>query len=1022
MTPESPVTSIDATRAKQPAVGRTAIFAVLFVLSGACALTYQVVWSRFLAEIFGVTAFAVSTVLVSFMGGMALGAYWLGTRVDRAARPLRIFAALEAGIGAYALVLPLLLAGAGFLYDTLFPALPDSFLLKSAIRFVMSLALLLFPTILMGGTLPALGRGLLQRKDRVGLAVGLLYFVNTLGAAVGCFLAGFWLLPHLGLTGTTRLAVAFNFLVGATAYFVDRRDAPAAVDPAASQSGAASADAAPLTEPASWPLWVAFGSGFAALAFEVIWFRVLVLVFGSTVYSFAAMLSVFLLGLAIGSAVLGPWSDRTRAPVRLLALAQAGVAICALAGSLSVNHIPLMFLRSIRDFGITYEGMTLTKLLLSFVTILPPALAFGGTFPVVVRLAAALGRGTGASIGQVYTWNTAGAILGAFLTGFVLLPSAGTEITLKLVIGVSICMAFGSLLVEPGRLNLRWAAPAGALIVVLVVVLVMAPPWDRRLLGCGVYFEPRTFIDPQGGVSVGGVLADYHLMTYTEGYNETTTSFESPKGKFITVNGSPSASDQFEDMFVHRMLGHLPIFFHAGPVKRVGVIGLGAGVTAGALGLHDIERLTTIELEKGVLVASRFFEDNNDHVLDNPHLDLRIDDGRNFLRLSRDKFDVISSHANFPSVSGSGALFSKDYLEQCKAHLAPGGIMGHWAPLWRTRPEDWKTAVATFTDVFPHVRVFTVGLTTVLLGRVEPFPPVDLAELRARFAWPGVAQSLQGIGVRGPIEVLSYYQMDEAEARRLSAGAPRTTDDRPILEFEAPRAAFEETVVPNLTDIRGVRPSREERADRLGLSGEDRDAFLTLSKAYDDARDGEMLLYAGRPDEAFAKLIPIADSGQRYACYLVAERAARGAQVLQQAGKLDEAREQFLLTLRYDPQRLEALVGVGYLDLFNGKLDEADVMLSRAVELYPRSAGAVFRLGAVRQEQGRLAEAERLYRQAIAQAPTLGGPRGLLGGLLLARGDAKGALELFDGAVALGEASEGVIAGRAEAKRRLSQP
>ena len=997
-------------------------FALLFVVSGACALTYQVVWSRLLASIFGVTAFAVSTVLVSFMGGMALGAYLLGARVDRAARPLRVFAMLEAGIGAYALLLPLLLAAAGGLYDHLFPLLPDSFLLKSSIRFVMSLALLLVPTVLMGGTLPALGRGLLRRKDRVGLAVGLLYFVNTLGAAIGCFLAGFWLLPLLGLNRTTWLAVFFNFAVATTAFLLDRRGTDVAEDAGTRGGGPEGPLGAALTTPASWPLWVAFGSGLAALAFEVVWFRVLVLVFGSTVYSFSAMLSVFLLGLAIGSAVFGPWSDRARVPVRLLALTQGCVAVTALAGSLAVNHIPLLFLSTLRDFGITYEGMTRTKLVLSFLTIFPPALAFGGTFPVVVRLASATGRGTGTSIGRVYTWNTAGAIVGAFVTGFVLLPTVGAEITLKLVVAVAIALAFGSLLAEPGRLNTRWAVPAGLSIVVLIVVLAFAPRWDRTLLGAGVYFEPHLFIGETGEVSVSGVVADYQLKTYTEGYNDTIISFESPKGKFITVNGSATASDAFEDMFVQRMLGHLPMLFHPGPIKNVCVVGLGAGVTAGAMGLYDIEKLTTIELEKGVLVASRFFGDRNDQVLDNPRLDLRIDDGRNFFRLSREKFDVIEAHPNFPSLSGSGALFSLDFLEQCKAHLAPGGVVSHWAPLWRTRPEDWKTIVGTFADVFPHVRLFNIGLTTILVGRLEPFPPVDLAELRARFDREAVGRSLSEVGVRGPLEVLSYYQLDDAEIRRMTEGIVRTSDDRPAIEFAAPHGAFEETVGPNLTEIRAVRPSRDERADRLGLTGNDRASYLALAAGYDDTRDGEVLLYEGRLQEAFEKLIPVADSGQRYARYLVAERAQRGAQDLQRHMQLDAAREQFMLALRYEPDRLEALVGVGYLDLFNGNLAEADTMLSRAVALYPRSAGALYRLGALRQTQGQNDEAERLYRDAIARAPLLGQPRGLLGSLLMGRGDFKGALELFDGAVALGDKTEGVLAGRAEARRRLNQP
>ena len=1004
-------------RRSQPALA--AAFAGLFVVSGACALTYQVVWSRLLAEIFGVTAFAVSTVLVSFMAGMALGARLLGERADRSPRPLRIFAVLEAGIGLYALLLPLLLAGTGALYDRLFPALGSAFVAKSVIRFVLSLTLLLVPTILMGGTLPALGRGLLRRDDRIGSAIGFLYFVNTLGAAAGCFLAGFWLLPHLGLRGTTWLAVLGNALVATSAWALDRRRESEAAAPRDRPSGPAPA---PLTTPASWPLWVAFGSGLAALAFEVVWFRVLVLVFGSTVYSFSAMLAVFLLGLAIGSAALGPLSDRVRAPVRLLALAQGGVALTALGGLLAVNHIPLWFLTLIRDFGITYEGMTRTKLTLALFTIFPPALAFGGTFPVVVRLAAAGGGGTGASIGRAYTWNTAGAILGAFATGFVLLPTVGTETTLKLIIGAAIVLSFGSLVAEPGPMRTRWAIPAGAGILALVIGLFTAPSWDRRLLGSGIYFEPRTYIDDDGHVSVGGILNDYTLMTYTEGYNETITSFESPKGKFITINGSPTASDHFEDMFAQRMMGHLPMLFHPGPIHSVCVVGLGAGVTAGAMATHDIERLTAIELEKGVLVASRFFADRNDHVLDSPALDLRIDDGKNFLRLTREKFDVISSHPNFPALSGSGALFSRDYLEQCRAHLRPGGVVCHWAPLWRTRPEDWSTIVGTFLDVFPHVRLFNVGLTTVLLGREEPFPPVDLDELRRRWDRPAVRRSLTEVGVRGPIEALSYYQADETEARRLTAEAARTTDDHPRIEFDAPRGAFAETVGPNLARIGEARPSRDERADRLGLTGDDRASFLTLAAAYEDARDGESLLFRGDLEGALRKLIPVADSGQRYACYLVAERAQRGAIDLQRRGELAQAREEFQLALRYEPDRLEALVGVGYLDLFRGELDEADRLLSRAVELYPRAAGAIYRLGAVRQAQGRIGEAETLYRDAIARSPRLGAPHGLLGGLLLARGDARGALEEFETAFALGDASEGVVSGRVEARRKLSVP
>jgi tetratricopeptide (TPR) repeat protein len=225
-----------------------------------------------------------------------------------------------------------------------------------------------------------------------------------------------------------------------------------------------------------------------------------------------------------------------------------------------------------------------------------------------------------------------------------------------------------------------------------------------------------------------------------------------------------------------------------------------------------------------------------------------------------------------------------------------------------------------------------------------------------------------------------------------------------------------------LTNIRSVRPSREERADRLGLTGDDRASYLSLAAGYDDARDGEILLRQGKTVAALVKLVPVADSGQRFASRLVADVAQRKAQELQRHNQVDAALEQFLLERRYDPDRLEALVGVGYIDLFIGKLDEADTLLTRAVQLYPRSAGAVYRLGALRQAQGRNDEAERLYRDAIARAPLLAPPRGLLGSILLARGDAKGALDLFDSAVKLGDTTEGVVAGQAEARRRLAKP
>lgn len=998
----------------------TLSYAALFVFSGACGLTYEVVWTRQLVRVFGVTAFAVTTVLVAFMGGMALGAALLGARADRAKRPLRMFALLEAGVGLYALVLPVLLAGVDLVYAAVFPALPESFLLRSIVRFAFCVVLLALPTLCMGATLPALGQGLLRDKGRVGFGVGLLYFVNTIGAAAGCFLAGFYLIPYLGLRSTTLMAAAFNGAVALAAWSLDRG---AARERDAMPEAGEERDAAevPATSPPSWPLVVAFGSGMTALGFEVVWFRILVQVFGSTVYSFSAMLSCFLLGLAVGSIASAAVVDRARHPARLLAATQGAVAFFALAGMLSVNLMPELFLRAIRIFGFDLAGMNRTKLLFSFVTLVPPALAFGATFPVAVRLSSAAGRGTGSRIGRVYAWNTLGAIAGSFGAGFLLLPAIGTEWTLRLTILVSLVLAMGSLLAEAGPLRPRWAIPAGTALTLVLALLVVAPRWDVRLLGSGPYFDPTRYYGAKGEIVLDRIVGDYEVMTHDEGYNDTITSFQSIKGKFITVNGSTTASDQFEDMFSQRMLGHLPMAFHPGPVHTACVVGLGAGVTTGAVALYEVDTVVAVELEKGVLSASRFFERENAGVLTRPNVRVRLDDGRNYLKMTSERFDMISSAANFPSLTGSGALFGRDYFELCRKRLAPGGVMCQFAPLWRLETRDLKTIVASFVDVFPHVRVFSTGLSLVMLGRNEPWPPVDVPEVARRIARPEVAASLREIGVRGPVELSAFYAFDEAAARTLSAGAPLNTDDRPVIEFFAPRGAFANSVGANLEAVRAVEGSRADRAAALGIGPDDLSSFDTLARGYDETLEGSVLLSAGQLGAAWAKLLSPAEAGQRYASYLIAEYSERAGLELQAVDRLDEAKIQFENALHFEPTRHDALVGLGYVDIFLSKIDEAEAVLRRAVELYPRSAGAAHRLGIVEEIRGHPAEAEALYRKAIELNPSLSTPYALLGNLMLRQGRVAPALALLEHGILLGEDTEGVFVSRGKALLALGR-
>ncbi len=991
------------------------LFALLFVFSGAAGLLYEVVWSRMLVRVFGVTAFAVSTVLVSFMGGLALGAAVFGGIAERSRRPLRLFAFLEAGVAAYALFLPLPLEGVDFVYATVFPALPESFLLRSIVRFVLCAAVLLVPTVLMGGTLPALGQGLIRDPREIAGGVGLLYFLNTLGAAAGCYLAGFHLIPALGLLRTTLVAAALNASVASAALVFERRWAeriPSSAARSRTPAAGTVGQTAPVT-PLAWPLWVAAGSGLAALSFEVVWFRVLILVFGSTVYSFSAMLAVFLAGIAVGSAWIGGIADRSPKPVRLLVWTQGAVAGAAIAGSYAVNWMPELFLRLIRLLGLDFEGMNRTKLLLSSLVLFPPALAFGATFPAAVRLyeRAAPGR----RIGRVYAWNTVGAILGSFGAGFLALPAIGAEWTLKIVIVVALVLAFGSLLAEPGRLQPAWSFGAASVLVLLGFALLFQPRWDRTLLGAGVYMEPWQFYEPSGRVNVARVVADYELMTFTEGYNDTIISFRSPKGKFITVNGSTTASDQFEDMFSQRMLGHLPMALHPGTVHKACVVGLGAGVTAGVIALYEVEEVVAIELEEGVFEASRFFAEENHDVLRNPRVRIEIDDGRNYLKLTRERFDVISSAPNFPALTGSGALYSAEFFELCRRRLSPGGVMCQFVPIWRLHPEEVRTMVRSFADVFPTIRVFHTGLSLVLLGREEPFPSVSIEEIERRVSRERVRESLLGVGVRGPVELLSFYRFDESEARRWAEGAPRNTDDQPRIEFYAPRALFASTVPVNLEQIGGLLPSREARWSRLGAEPEYESSFLVLAAASDAVAEAQIVLSRGDPRRGMEIALPVAEAGHAYARYVVADHFEKSALAHQRQGELEKARQAFLVALRYEPERLDSMLGLGYVDLFLGNLDEAEKVLEEAAKRYPRSAGALYRLGLVREFQGRPGEAEALYRRATELQPLLSQPWALLGHALLMRGEAAAALECLARAVDLGEATEGVLTGMAAA-------
>src|SRR5262245_32909070 len=427
MTNPSTLASEPSRPAPQKSAMSTAEFLALglFFVSGASALIYEVVWSRDLTNVFGGSAFAIATVLAAFMAGLALGSTVFGKAIDRRGRPLAVYGVLEAGIGLWAIILPTLFHVLDHVYGGLYRSLNPGFYALSLVRFALCFLVLLVPTTLMGGTLPVLGKFLLQNRETIGQRAGLLYGVNTLGAVLGTAVGGFFLLPTLGLRNSTLLAVAINLAVAALAILSSLRFPRLGQEPTA----------APVTTPRPVEtsrnldravLLVYAASGFAALAYEVAWTKTLAMILGSTNYAFTSMLTTFLLGLSLGSFVFGRIADRSRRPETVLAVVQLGIPVLALATIPILAALPQLFVNGFQKLQGSWSALELYRMALAGLTMFLPTILMGATFPLVTRLY--VGRkDTGNRLGRLYAANTLGAILGSFLTGFLLLPWIGRQ-------------------------------------------------------------------------------------------------------------------------------------------------------------------------------------------------------------------------------------------------------------------------------------------------------------------------------------------------------------------------------------------------------------------------------------------------------------------------------------------------------------------------------------------------------------------------------------------------------------------
>lgn len=769
------------------------LFLLAYTCSGFAGLVYEVAWTRLLTLYIGHTTAAASAVVAAFLGGLALGASAGGAVVARLSpvRSLQVYVALELIVAVCALLLPLEL-------KLLTPVLSwaysngDAGWLFPSIRLSICFALVFIPAVALGATFPAALRWFGEAAARPARAAGVLYAANTTGAAIGSLLAGFTLIPAIGISGTTRVAIAASLVAAASVWWVSQAAARTPTAPAAaptparrprvSKKKSSQPEPAPVLPVPSWlPALVLGITGFAALMHEIVWTRLLALLMGPTTYAFAAALAGVIGGTAIGSALGSSVAGRAKRPAGwLLGVIVAGALVTIGTSALAGSWVPRLVAQQMASSPLVLDRFFQQGMLVVLALIVPTALCMGAAFPLAIALSADREGANPRRVGVVYAINTIGAVLGSLAAGFVFLPVLGLQSTLKIVCLCSVAAA--AAVAAWGQLSARTRVSGMALALAGLLAIAVSPGWDRQLLASGSYlYAPYVPKD----LDLETLLEAGTLLYYREGAASTVSVKRLTGTTTLAVDGKVDASNR-SDMLTQKLVAHLPLLLHDNP-RQVAIVGLGSGVTLGAALRHPIERADVIEISPEVVEASQFFAADNHQALDDSRTRLIVGDGRSHVLLSDQQYDVIVSEPSNPWIVGVAALFTREFFEAARARLAPGGVICQWAHTYNISNADLRSIVATFASVFPNGTLWLVGDDDILM--VAGAGPLD-EELRGigqHWNRPGVAEDLAAVGAMEPFSVWSLYAGGAKALAEYGAGATILTDDRMTLEFSGPR-------------------------------------------------------------------------------------------------------------------------------------------------------------------------------------------------------------------------------------------
>ena len=788
----------------------------LILASGAAGLIYEVVWARQLTLFLGNTAIANAAVLTAFMAGLALGSWVLGRVADATASPLRLYAILEIAIGLYGATTPWLFSLLQQLYAQVAGVVGVTGPYSHLPRFFIAIAALLLPTFLMGGTLPLLVRHFTGRLDQAQSVTSRIYGINTMGATLGAFSAGFLLLPLLGIHQSLLTAAGINVLVGLAVYplFVragsKTKEAPAAV-PAPE---VAAADT--INNPSLLLVGFAF-SGFAALLYQVVWIHSLVLVIGVSIYAFSTVLTVFLAGIGLGSLVVGRFLTNAgaRRSLQLAFYLQMGIALSAVASLSLIAELPILFVKGwakLHESFALFQGYTF---LLSGIVMLVPTLLLGALFPLITGVWSSHKGAVGRGVGDAYGANALGTIAGSAIGGLYILQWLGIAGSLYLASGVSVLVAvlFWYMANPQQSVSRRWmqAATSAAL---LAVVIFTLPGWNSKILQTEVFRRSARYLNGDVRAEIARYLAGQEFLYYKEGINGTVsvTSWvgDGVRERSLVTNGKVDASTA-SDMSTQLLLGQLPLFLHPEP-GSVMVIGLGSGITAGSVLQNPrVNDMDVLEISPEVVEASEFFKNENHDVLSDPRTNLIVSDARNYMLASDKKYDVIISEPSHSWATGVSNLFTREFLQLANDRLSANGILVQWYHIYEVDRGSLKSLLRSVSDVFPHFTVWYVSGGDIIIVSSNQTLELDYQKQRAIFESPPMKKELERIGIGSVTVLMNHLFMSSNELQALLAGQQSNTDIRPFVEFNAPKYMYQFTNADNIRMLFGELGEDEYR-------------------------------------------------------------------------------------------------------------------------------------------------------------------------------------------------------------------